>query len=321
MWEKDFVECLEKSTTAHPLIDKAFDIKQRHMPKQIYKYFRDCSYTRDNLKTDTVWLCSPDAYNDPYDCAFTISEEMIVETAIRILIEPRIEEYNLQDIISREAIEKSKRSENPLRSLAEYISMFKSPLPGKYLEGMVELTSSVLPELINNIVSFMPRLQAATKVCSFSAICDSIIMWSHYADNHQGFCVEYKLEPLMDGHACWYNLYKVIYSPKLYDLTRWAELMIGPNRDQSNPVYPLLATIHKFDGWKYEEEWRLVLLDSKLNDDRNYNVPTPTRVLLGSKMKTSSKKELREICKDRNIEVWEMHRVTNSFELTAMRRS
>jgi hypothetical protein len=319
MWEKDFVECLEKSTAAHPLIDKAFDIKQRHMPKQIYKYFRDCSYTRDNLKTDTVWLCSPDAYNDPYDCAFTISEDMVVESAIRILFEPRIELYNLQDIISKDEIEKAKSSKRPLLAIAEYISILISKMPERNLKQMAELASSVLPEFINNIVSFLPRMQKDTKVCSFSAIHDSIIMWSHYADNHKGFCVEYELEPLMDGHACWYNLYKVIYSRKLYDLTRWAELMIGPDRDQSNPVYPLLATIHKFYGWKYEEEWRLVLLDSKLNDDRNYNVPTPTRVLLGSKMETSSKKELREICKERNIEVWEMHRVTNSFELTAMR--
>jgi hypothetical protein len=319
MWEKDFVECLEKSTAAHPLIDEAFDLKQEHMPERIYKYFRDCDYSRYNLRTDTVWLSSPHAYNDPYDCAFTISEEMIVETAIGILIEPRIEEYNLQDIISRDAIEKAKRGENPLRSLAEYISMFKCPLPGKYLEGMVELTSSVLPKLIDNIVSFMPRLQAATKVCSFSAICDSIIMWSHYADYHKGFCVEYAIEPLESGHACWGNLYKVIYSPKLYDLTRWAKLLIEPDRGLSNSMYPLLATIHKFDGWAYEEEWRLVLFDLKLTDDRNYHVPTPIRVYLGSRMNTSSKKAVRAICEERNIEVSEMHRATNSFELTAMR--
>src|ERR1035437_10217278 len=44
---------------------------------------------------------------------------------------------------------------------------------------------------------------------------------------------------LMDGHTCWQNMYKVIYSPKLYDLTRWAELMIGPDQDLSNPAYPL----------------------------------------------------------------------------------
>ena len=319
MWEKDFVECLEKSTAAHPLIDKAFDIKQQHMPKQIYKYFRDCGYTRDNLKTDTVWLCSPDAYNDPYDCAFTISEDIVVEAAIRTVFEPRVATYNLQDVISAGEIEKAKRNKKPLLAIAEYISMLIGKMPERNLKQMDELASSVLPELINNIVSFLPRMQTVTKVCSFSAIHDSIIMWSHYADNHKGFCVEYEIKPLMDGHACWQNLYKVIYSSKLYDLTRWAELMIGPDQDQSNSIYPLLATIHKFDGWKYEEEWRLVLLDSKPNDDRNYNVPTPIRVFLGSKMETSSKEELRAICENTNIEVWEMHRVSNSFELAAKR--
>jgi hypothetical protein len=319
MWEQDFVACLERSTRAHPLINEALDIKQQHMPQRIYKYFRDCNHTRDNLKTDTVWLCSPDAYNDPYDCAFTISEDIVVEAAIRIVFEPRIATYNLEDIISADEIRKAKTNENPLCAIAEYISMLIDKKPDRYLKPMAELISSVLPDLINNIVSFLPRMQKATKVCSFSAIHDSIIMWSHYADNHKGFCVEYELEPLLDSHACWVNLYKVIYSPKLYDLTRWAELVIGPNRDQSNPVYPLLATIHKVDGWRYEEEWRLVLLESKMTDDRNYHVPTPVRVFLGSKMETSNKKEIRAICQERNIQVWEMYRATNSFELMAKR--
>ncbi len=27
------------------------------------------------------------------------------------------------------------------------------------------------------------------RILSFSTICDNILMWSHYADNHQGFCI------------------------------------------------------------------------------------------------------------------------------------
>jgi len=34
------------------------------------------------------------------------------------------------------------------------------------------------------------------KVCSFSGTQYSIIMWSHYADQHRGFCIEYDTNSL-----------------------------------------------------------------------------------------------------------------------------
>ena len=35
-----------------------------------------------------------------------------------------------------------------------------------------------------------------TKICSFSAAKEIILMWSDYANHHKGFCVEYDLGPL-----------------------------------------------------------------------------------------------------------------------------
>jgi hypothetical protein len=65
MWKQEFVDSIEGSTSAQPHFAEARSIKQRHLPKRIYKYRRDCSNSRRNLETDTVWLSSPNSYNDP----------------------------------------------------------------------------------------------------------------------------------------------------------------------------------------------------------------------------------------------------------------
>jgi hypothetical protein len=49
-------------------------------------------------------------------------------------------------------------------------------------------------------------------------------MWSHYADHHRGFCIEYDLESLGDSnHFFRKNLYPVLYSADLYDLSPFVE--------------------------------------------------------------------------------------------------
>ena len=321
MWIQSFVDCLEGSTLAHPRIDEALAIKQHHVPGRIYKYRRDCCCSRENLKTDTVWISSPDSYNDPYDCAFTVSEGRVVAAAMRGLVDTFVTTYKLQDIISAEEIEKAKGSKYPMEAVAECISARVSSAPGRNAQQMAELSSITLPKFVGNAVSFLHQVRKATKVCSFSSISNSILMWSHYADNHCGFCIEYDLEPLTAEHTFRKSLYPVIYSQKLYDLTQWAELLMGPDRQQFNTISPLLGTIHKYAGWRCEKEWRLVMIEDKPTESRNWKVPTPSRVLLGSQMKDSSKDEVAAICRAKNIEVWQMCLANDRFELLAKPRN
>jgi hypothetical protein len=65
---------------------------------------------------------------------------------------------------------------------------------------MAEFTSTVTPKLISDALSAVRQWRAVTKVSSSSEVSDSILMWSHYADNHRGFCVEYGLRGLASEH-------------------------------------------------------------------------------------------------------------------------
>jgi hypothetical protein len=48
------------------------------MPSRIYNYRCISSYSLHNLETDTVWLCSPDAYNAPYDCVYRLFQRPLI---------------------------------------------------------------------------------------------------------------------------------------------------------------------------------------------------------------------------------------------------
>ncbi|MGA3372853.1 MAG: DUF2971 domain-containing protein [Terracidiphilus sp.] len=323
MWIGSFVDCLEESTLSHPRFEEAYAIKQQNIPKRIYKYRRDCDYSRANLRTDTVWLSSPDSYNDPYDCAFAVlkdSKDIVMAAAIKVIFDEITDACKYRQAISIDVIEKAKASREPLRSIAEYMSTLGIDIESQDPHRWAERSSVQLNGLICEIDATLNLVRRNAKVCSFSAISDSILMWSHYADNHRGFCVEYDLDPLVPNHPFRRNLYPVIYSPDLYDLTPWLKSLVDSDLQQFNSIHPLLALIHKFDGWGYEQEWRLALVLPTLIEDHDLKVPRPIRIFLGSKMEHTNKNELRAICEEKGIEVWQMQMADDKYRLFAERQ-
>ena len=70
----------------------------------------------------------------------------------------------------------------------------------------------------------------------------SNLMWSHYANNHRGICLEFHTgNPLFSGAK------EVVYRP---DYPRWL-----PHEVDKTGVEMFLC---KSDDWKYEEEFRII---------------------------------------------------------------
>jgi len=73
--------------------------------------------------------------------------------------------------------------------------------------------------------------------------------------------------------------------------------------------------IYKCDEWKYEKEWRKVSVTGTVEADHDWQVPTPIRVFLGSKMERAKVEELLAICVHKKIELWQMRLAKDKFEL------
>lgn len=80
-------------------------------------------------------------------------------------------------------------------------------------------------------------------------------------------------------------------------------------------MLPLLSMIHKFEGWRYEEEWRMIFEYGVPTDDHNQPAPTPSRIFLGSKMVHETSQELLAVCEQKNIAVYQMRLADDRFEL------
>lgn len=314
MWTDDFIRLVRETTLAQSYFEEAIFLKQQHLPKHIYKYRRDDdAYAVRNLQDGTIWLASPDSYNDPYDCMLRFSAPTMTAAFERALIDAFVTSYKLQ--IPVEKIEEAKNDAAPLKALGTH--MIAAGTPGENAKQMAELMTGAIPNYVQSTVDLLQALRLKMKVCSFSAIYESILMWSHYGNQHRGFCVEYRLEEFDRDDAFLRNLYPVIYSHELLDLTSWAERLVTGDRQQFNEMFPLLGVIQKFEGWAYEQEWRYVSIQDKAPKDRLRNMRTPSRLFLGARAPTETVQQIKGICAARKIPLWQLQMSNESYELVA----
>ena len=140
------------------------------------------------------------------------------------------------------------------------------------------------------------------------------VMWSHYAKEHQGVCIEYDFASLPRGHQKRIMLYPVIYGTERFDATRY----LRPIGEDFNSLLSVLACLHKAEHWRYEREWRL-LAPMGDQEDGGFNtwMPTPSRIYLGARMTSEHESELREIAGAKGIPVSRMKLALHSYELEA----
>lgn len=113
-------------------------------------------------------------------------------------------------------------------------------------------------------------------VCSLTTKYDDILMWSHYASNHEGFVIEYNYEEL-----------KKIKHPQMevFSKVNYSDDIIIKNFFTSNGEESVIRAIfHKSLCWNYENEIRSVIYDgsNKKYIDISLNSNAISAIILGS---------------------------------------
>jgi hypothetical protein len=322
-WKKEFLRLLEKSTVGNNLAASAIELKNAHLPERICRYRKDSEHSRNNLNDDTVWLSSPNDYNDPFDCQTKITlssvESALARVLVRGIFKTALRLSNLE--YTPERIER-----NIGESIESYthrlVEKYKVTLPNRAANA-ANLLSNRLPQVLPNFAIEAKQkssmFRGLTKACSFSERNDSILMWSHYADNHKGFCVEYDLSTVPVDHQFCSTLFPIIYSNALYNSTPLIVDWIEQARDNWNPFFPLLGFIHKAEDWRYEKEWRLLFVTPNSEPNHAWTAPTPSRIFLGACMKDNAVKEIGDMVVHKPIEVYRMKRAEDCFSLNPHR--
>jgi hypothetical protein len=115
-------------------------------------------------------------------------------------------------------------------------------------------------------------------ISSFSLISDSMLMWSHYADNHKGVCFEIDTDLNRNPEI---RLEVVKYKKKISFLPS-----VTPK--QHNPI-SVLST--KLTPWKYEKEIRAF----SPNGPNELAVGKITKIIFGLRCDETTKQDLRKI--------------------------
>ena len=289
-------------------IEYCLKLKYDNIPKKLFKYreFDTSDNSIKNLANNTVWMNSPQNFNDPFDCAMTVNPHKITspEKGIRTLFNSIGIPNELQEKIIPEFLEAADPITESLRFLAS-----KNILDSKLAE---ELITELQSRAAEQIESFSESSKNLTKVCAFSESEKSVLMWAHYAKYHTGFCIEYDFPSLGFESITTRFLYPVLYSEFLHDHTNH---VAGIDITRANPLSIVLPVITKALDWSYEKEWRLVYSNNFMPTPQTQSVPKPTKVFTGAKISAKDSEKLERICSALDIPLVQMKMSNTSFNI------
>lgn len=215
------------------------------LPKKLYKYEAFNTYSITKLKNQQIYFRRPADLNDPFDCAISLKSTPLSQGDYQAIY----------DRFYQEASDK-------LALQSKYIT--NGAINDKFKRDMDKGIIKAFED--RKRINLFER-----GVSCFSEKYDDILMWSHYADGHKGFCLEFdtKYEPFSKAR-------KVEYAEEIPSINRVDAIL----DDIESDFMKMITT--KYCCWRYEKEWRIFHLES--NKFYGYPGEALTGVYLGSEM-------------------------------------
>ncbi|WP_152912534.1 DUF2971 domain-containing protein [Candidatus Rhodobacter oscarellae] len=224
------------------------------VPKKLFRYrsLRN-SYSIQEiekvLERQQIFMASSDWVNDPFDF------KPVYEKSSLRKINQRIK----ANTPNRKGISRQRMSELGGRKLSrsEYRELTKPTKKAPLLLAKLEDYASR---------ETLKRLKSESLVTCFSEIGDNIPMWSHYADQHSGACLEFDVE-VDKRHDATEVPWRVLYTDDRPTLST-LDMMIfsdrhetqrhktGSDRNESKSRVLEKLFLAKSIDWSYEREWR-----------------------------------------------------------------
>lgn len=152
------------------------------------------------------------------------------------------------------------------------------------------------------------------RICCFSKLNNNLLMWSHYAESHTGFCLGFKPIKIEDQEEEFIGikikdnqlklstnmehcmvLKKVKYSDSLpEDFNGFSDNFLK--------IVNLIA--HKHKGWSYEEEYRAIYMNNSFEDSNKsykiyYDISALNSIYIGAKTSEKCIKKIINIVEAR----------------------
>lgn len=244
----------------------------------LFKYMPWPGFARETLLEQRIWYSSMSAFNDPFEGIYDIKDDISMHAAI--------------------ALAAKVKADCHWDEVEEYI---RSRVLHPRHDSLV--LSNEFKLLVKQRVEAARDQIRSLGVLSLSMVPDSILLWSHYADEHKGICIEFERN-IDEDSGILEKSRPVIYSD-MYPTPSVDQLVLDPRALTNKVVYT------KSHHWAYEKEWRLW----KDKGNQKHPLPGPVKsVILGSNWH-GSQEDIQRICRDLNADLVKAKIVKGRYDI------
>ncbi|WP_250627231.1 DUF2971 domain-containing protein [Pinirhizobacter soli] len=220
-------------------------------PAAFYKYVTSASALAI-LGNESLKWSRPSCFNDPFDMNFDLRADYDHEEVLVLATD-------------RCWARVSGRAANPpqnemgrllTRFSDHFLSMGEHNFRDHIAVGIRESLVG-LPGLTERFCRDIREDMARTKILCLSEINDSLLMWSHYAEDHRGAVLEFKDHPDLDSP--YKEAFPVDYLeqvPMIATTTAIAAMFAGDENAFDRRITRNIIAA-KASAWSYEQEWRI----------------------------------------------------------------
>ncbi|MEQ1546863.1 DUF2971 domain-containing protein [Methyloglobulus sp.] len=224
-------------------------------PQKLYKYRSFNPYTLRLLCEDKVYYAHPNSFNDPLDSNPTIQNDLDINSLKNLY--QRMHENDSKRHIGKIFEFENHFGNNQELTIQEYkveqSTHFKMCAANQCDNMKIQAKDEAdfIQKLTKECKTFLDKKLADWGVLSLAKRWDCPLMWSHYADNHHGICIEYDTEK-----SYCRTLNSVDYSGQRS--IKASDLMQSELHGSIEAWQKIQKAyfFKKASDWKYEEEWR-----------------------------------------------------------------
>ena len=204
-------------------------------------------YVERMICHNELYFSKPSSFNDPFDC--------------RAIFKPNI---SYEDFCS------SAKRQFPDSSFSE------PELQNKYKELISRLDEGTE-------IHYAMVLENVNILC-LSTTNSNILMWSHYANSHQGICLEFKGDSSLFSDA---------------NVVRYSHERPIITENDNDDIRLKKTFLTKSKHWEYEKEWRICKKDNLYA----FQPESLTGIILGARISTADEKEVLNWIKAREYPI------------------
>ena len=236
---------------------------------KLYKYRVFNEYSLSMLINSEMWVPKPEAFNDPFDCSLWPGAP--------------------------------KTTEDGMHQLFQVIDELYSPEKASTMKCEIAEDNRERPVIEVHDESLLDHMKEAENsgVFSLTEKNDNIQMWSHYAGEHKGFCIEFERKNVKENFLSHFMCRPVQYVNRYPNLHRVVNLMD-------------VNIFTKAKGWSYEVEWRLVTKFGNMV----FPLPAPiTGIIFGIRASDRSIKTIANSLEGKDINFYQADRKLGEYAI------